>query len=447
LLRHRRIGADGKPRQAFRVTVWQQDADTGVNLDASTGMKLTRLPRKLETLIGSSDGDGHPGYDVVILYDPQPTQGGVDETFAGLLKKFVQDHGGGLCYIAGRKHTESVMGNREVFDALSDLLPVRLGRNEASRIEERIHNTRPRAYRVVLRDRGRGHPLMRLGPDGEQAPHVWAVLPGIYWSQAVYEPKPLARVLAVSSNPWHQTGAGEPEPVLAVHNSGRGRVLYVGFDSTWRWRYPGDGAYFRRFWTNVTRYLGPLKIARVLIETPKRQYDVGERVGVDVEAYDEAFDPLTDPSYRIVLRRTDGAGGARRIELKPVDPETEPGRYRTELDHLAAGSYELTAAGDLPPMRVETDRFRVVRRRREMLKPEANPAMLRQLVGPAGERRFAPLEQMDRLADPLESEPLAFRTEQQRELLTARRAAGIILALVVALLAVEWFVRKRYNMA
>ncbi|MFW6133797.1 MAG: hypothetical protein ACOC8F_07855, partial [Planctomycetota bacterium] len=33
LLRHRRIGPDGKPRQAFRVTVWQQDADPGLNLD------------------------------------------------------------------------------------------------------------------------------------------------------------------------------------------------------------------------------------------------------------------------------------------------------------------------------------------------------------------------------------------------------------------------------
>ncbi|MBS3733983.1 MAG: hypothetical protein KGY99_03555 [Phycisphaerae bacterium] len=446
LLRQKRKDPDGEMRDAFRVTVWQQDADKGFNQDASTGMKLDHLPRTLDVLIGSPKGRPHPGYDVVILYDPKPTQDGVDKTFADVLKAYVQEHGGGLCYIAGRKYTEAVMGNEEVFDALRDLLPVEVGRNQ-SLIEERIHSTRPEAHRVVLREAGREHPLMRLADDPDASARVWSVLPGIHWSHAVYRRKPLARVLAVSSNPWRQTHEGQPEPVVAVHTSGRGRVLYVGFDSTWRWRPLADGAVFRRFWTNAARYLGPLRISQVLITSPQRRYDVGERVPVEVEAYDQSFEPITRRTYRILCRRTDGEDGAREITLAAVDPDGAPGLYRTSLEHLEAGSYELVPTADIPPGRAETDRFRVVRRRREMRRPEANPALLRQLVGPQAAERCLPLEQMDRLETMLSREPLTFRRQQQRDLLSARRPAAILLSLVVLLLAVEWFVRKRYNMA
>ncbi|GAF70215.1 unnamed protein product, partial [marine sediment metagenome] len=124
----------------YRLSVWQQNADAEINQSASTGMKLTRLPKSLKELIDTGDGrDGAsptskptprpvstsqptkttgvagkeekipPGYDVVILYDPSPTTGGFDRNFLKLLHEYVTVHRGGLCYIASNKHTFDVL--------------------------------------------------------------------------------------------------------------------------------------------------------------------------------------------------------------------------------------------------------------------------------------------------------------------------------------------------
>ncbi|MCK5557175.1 MAG: VWA domain-containing protein, partial [Candidatus Hydrogenedentes bacterium] len=136
--------------ELYRLSVWQQDADVEVNQSASSGMKLTRLPRSLRELIDTArDGDSKalpppkttlrppegaqptvakdksgeakdkpgetkveaipPGYHVVILYDPSPTKGGFDEKFINLLYDFVTIHRGGLCYIASNSDTYEVL--------------------------------------------------------------------------------------------------------------------------------------------------------------------------------------------------------------------------------------------------------------------------------------------------------------------------------------------------
>ena len=44
-------------------------------------------------------------------------------------------------------------------------------------------------------------------------------------------------------------------PLVATQLYGRGPVLYLGFDGTWRWRYVEEAAYYNRFWSNTLEYL------------------------------------------------------------------------------------------------------------------------------------------------------------------------------------------------
>ena len=92
-----------RQRELYRISMWQQNADPDVNQAASSGMKLTKLPRTLQELIGVRGDKTKPGYNVVVLYDPQHTKNGFDATFVKILAKFVKEHNGGLCYIADRK--------------------------------------------------------------------------------------------------------------------------------------------------------------------------------------------------------------------------------------------------------------------------------------------------------------------------------------------------------
>jgi len=93
------------------------------------------------------------------------------------------------------------------------------------------------------------------------------ILPGIYWSHPISKVKPAAKVLAEHSNPLRRTAKNAAEPLVAVQPVGAGRVLYVGSDETWRWRYVQDGYYHRRFWANAVRYLATLKARQVVIMT------------------------------------------------------------------------------------------------------------------------------------------------------------------------------------
>ncbi|MCY2927591.1 MAG: hypothetical protein NT031_19560, partial [Planctomycetota bacterium] len=163
----------------YQTSIWQQDADAEVNQVASTGMKIARIPHTLEELMGSPDGKAFPGYQVVILYDPQPTVDGFDETFIKNLETFVTRHKGGLCYIAGNKYTEGLLVGEKRNRILSALLPVDLARNP-SNYAARIKDKKPIPMPLRLTVHGVDHPLMRLADDIEESKAAWGVLPGVY---------------------------------------------------------------------------------------------------------------------------------------------------------------------------------------------------------------------------------------------------------------------------
>ena len=110
----------------YLVTVWQQNGEPKANQGSSSlGMGLIALPRTAEGLAGTPGDANSRGYHVVILYDPQHVEGSFDKTFVQeALKPFVWRRGGGLCYIAGKKSTEKILGASPEFAALRELLPV-----------------------------------------------------------------------------------------------------------------------------------------------------------------------------------------------------------------------------------------------------------------------------------------------------------------------------------
>ena len=445
-LRERRTGPDGKSEEAFRISVWQQDAEAELNQDASTGMKLARLPDSLEQLIGSPEGKPFPGYDMVILCDPMATQDGFDEKFVALLKKFVQEHGGGLCYIAGIRNTEANLIDDPSFAGLAELLPVEVARKIAD-IAERIRDVRPRAYQVYLTPYGVGHPVMSMGAEGAETA-AWNLLPGIYWSHPVRRVKPLAQVLAVNSSPFRRTASDEPEPVLAIQSSGAGRVLYVGFNSTWRWRYLDDAHYFRAFWRDVVKFLAPLKIRQVSIAASRQLYRLTEPVDVEAEAFDEQYEPVTAETYPILVIRTDKPSQApRKIELRAVDAEGRPGVYTGAVEGLEEGKYRFAPVVPVADERLESASIEVASPRDEARRAEADVTTLQYPTGLASrEGNFVRVQAIDRLSGLIPSGRLRFVPEKTYELLDSRRLAALTLAMFVAMLAAEWILRKRFNM-
>jgi hypothetical protein len=424
--------------ELYRISVWQQNADPGVNQAASTGMKLARLPRTAAQLIGVPGDADKPGYDVVILHDPRPTDGGFDGEFVALLKSFVVEHGGGVCYVAGNKHTDATLCGNATFAPLADLLPVVLTPNTLD-ISQRISGRRPQAWGVEPTGYGLDHPIVRLGDSDDETQALWQALPPLFWTHQVLQTKPMARVLAVNANPMRRTQQRRSEPLLAVQPVGTGKVVYVGFEGSWRWRAMEDGYYHRRFWGNLIRYLATLRARQVVITAGGDRFPAGGGITLRAEAYDDAFQPLTRETFDVEMIDTD-TGDSRTITLKKTD---RPGRYRATIAADRTGTFELTALRGDPHAaeKVASKRIVVEMPRAEARRREADPDTAEALAGrPDSALQLCDAEKLPEL---IPAEPMTAVRETPRELWDSR----LTLLIIVGLLGAEWALRKRHNMA
>jgi hypothetical protein len=449
--------------ELYRVSVWQQNADPEINQSASSGMKLTRLPRSLRELIDSGtpgeatpppatqpadaeEGDAPaasepkdaipPGYHVVILYDPHPTAEGFDEEFMKLLETYVTVHRGGLCYIASNKNSYDVLKDPAA-KPLANLLPVTLARNEID-VRRAIIEGVPEALPVVLTSYGVDHPVTKLVNSSDDNRNIWSVLPSVYWSHAVTRRKPAARVLA--ENPTRTTQMrGEAEPMVAVQAAGSGRVVYVGFDETWRWRFVEDGFYHRRFWGNVVRYLAPLNARQVIISTGGDRFSAGEKITIEVEAFDREFRPLGEPAFTVRMINTQ-TGEVQVHELDAI--KNRPGQYRTTIVAAHTGSFELTGPeGFADASQMASKQITIELPQAETRRTEANRRVMASLASkPEYLLGIENVEQLDELIPPGQLEAV----EYERHMLWDTELMWILIA---TLLAAEWFIRKRNNMA
>jgi len=431
-----------RQRDLYRISMWQQNADPDVNQAASSGMKLTKLPRTLQELIGVRGDKTRPGYNVVVLYDPQHTKNGFDSKFVELLAKFVKEHNGGLCYIAGNKHTdETLMGKGVMKPLAEELLPVVLAPNTVN-IAMRIRQDIPAAWPIKLTSYGIEHPITRLGGSDDDTRRIWDVLPGQYWSHPVFKIKPGARVLAVSSNPMRRMANGDRLPLVVAETVGSGRSLYIGMEGTWRWRYVHDGYYHRRFWARAMRYLASMRTRRIVITTGGSQFAAGEKITIEVKAFDKEYKALTEKKFVVEMIDT-ATGKSETIELPAVDVNTKPGRYKRTIVAARTGSFEITAlrsgadsADDVTSKKIFVELPKAEARRRE-----ANRETMQAIA--SKDDRFLDIHEVSRLSQLIPTGRLKTTSQRPNNLWDC----PLTLMLIVLLLAVEWMVRKKYNMA
>jgi hypothetical protein len=437
---------------SYRVSIWLQNLEPnmtqlGTELrDSKTGvtvsMRIKDLPHTKKELLGGDPNDPNAiGYDAVILYDPEPTEGGFDKKFMQLLDEYVKVHGRGLCYIGSNKHSESALLKTEGHELLSDLLPVVLAPNTLD-ITDRIGDRPPEAWPVQLTSYGDEHPLMRLEPTQRESGDVWAVLPGLYWSHAVMRVKPGASILAVNSNPLRRTERNEREPLIAVQTVGKGgRVLYIGSDETWRWRSLRDATFYQRFWSNVVTYLTAVERQRITITAGGEKFSPRGPITLEVEAYDRNYEALKDPNFN--LEAVEDSNQVRRmITLKAVPGK--PGRYAWTLagkEMLPLGRYTLKPADLTVDDGVARKRIEIAAPAVEYARTEADPRTLETIA--SRKENFLQIYDIGRLADLIPFKPATVPSKDQRELWDSL----LTLLLIVLLLAIEWALRKKYNMA
>ncbi len=433
----------------YQLSVWQQNADKDINQAASTGMKLESLPRTLEELVGSpgwtpekqaKNPELHPGYNVVFLYDPYPTENGFDGHFADLLYQFVEQHGGGLCYIASNKNSPKLYALDE-FSPLRALLPVELSFDVSSDVQ-RISGETGRAWKMRLTPYGQDHPIMMMEDSPEASLNAWAVLPGIYNSHHVKQRKPLARVLAVHGNPNRRSEDDLVEPLIVYQRFNLGRVLYMGTDETWRWQFVDAGYYYRRYWSNAVRFLATLrpKLVDILLVEGKERYDLDETVTFEVRAYNDKYQPLTEDTFTVILDPADPDEKEIRIPLEATDKANDPGKYRGTFEPEREGTYTVTAlAKEQRKDRVSEKRLIITVPEAEKKQPQADEKLMHRLAGDARALNIVDIGELRNLPHG--------RREVPNDINKELWDTPLMLLIIALLLCTEWILRKKYNMA
>ncbi len=377
-------------------------------------------------------------YDVVILGDvnpyeisPDPTRG---EEFADALREFVQS-GGGLLFQAGEYE------NPRSFppgSPLEELLPVLVDPTGVLAFEGDARTE----FRPELEDPAQPHEIVRLHPDAELNRRLWETeegLRGFYWYSPVEGAKPSSQVLL--RHPTDQNRRGDRYPLLVAGYYPSGRTLFVGVDSTYRWRFHYGDRYHERFWRNSIRWLalGRLRSGdrRFRLETPRTRYPLDERVPLVARVLDEDYRPSTRPSIEV---RWSGPDGRVRELVLPAS-EARDGRYRASVQIERPGLYRAWVEAD--GTQLTSTEFEVVLPSKESADPTPDPEALGALAVTTG----GASTNLVGLASLLDEFP---GSEERREPVSSNlddawdHWGTLVLALL--LLAAEWIGRKRWDL-
>lgn len=284
------------------------------------------------------------------------------------------------------------------------------------------------------------HPI--LSTNTEEGMESWRRLPPIFKLQTQYKLKTEATMLASTKI----TTIVLNEPLIAIRNVNKQKSLAILGYGIWRWRLMAQGnpqteRLFSTFLSNSIRWLTTRDDTKPVKVTPtKPAFARGEQVEFIGQVYDANANPVEDALVKVTAVQGDREFVAT---LRPI----ANGRYEGVLEGLEQGdyTYKATASFEGQPLGEDNGRFSIGELNLEYQDTRMNAQLLRQIAARSGGAFFLPSDLPD-LGAVLSAQPTfvarAVHASREFELWNWK----YMLALVVALFAIEWFLRKRSGM-
>jgi hypothetical protein len=301
---------------------------------------------------------------------------------------------------------------------------------------------------------GAGHPVFDGVVDPRGGPGLGALPP---WQQTVRAvPRIGATVLLEAAAAG---GAGAPNlPALVVAGRGQGRVAWFGVRHLWEWAFwelpggapAGDAQPARRVLRNLLVWLaGGAEQAGLDFAARPGVYQEGQPIRLGARWRDMRGEPVTDRVPSLTLRSSVAgadSGAVRTFALTPSPsrpgfsevelPPLEPGRYSVELNAVGKPAESGPRAGMVvTDMSIERTQVRQDRRRLEQLASRAAGSYVD--LSEAGS-----LTALNERLLALDWQGAEDRQRRRFDLWSG----WPFLALVVVLLGVEWFLRRRHGL-
>ncbi len=410
-------------------------------------------------------------YDCVILGDVTPDQLTMEDRER--IEKYVSDRGGTLVLLAGKRampmaYTASSADptSSKPKDPIARLVPLK---------EPRVV-TDDTGWSIGPSKEGERTWFLNMKDDQMENLARWKNLPAVRWA-VVGEPidgaTPLAYLEGESNDPQEKPPAGKlgnalagkdkprNDAVIVRSKSGFGRVLYIGIDSTWRWRYKKGDEYHHRFWSQVITWAASDKIlpAKNLTETihfgtREVVYAQGKPVDFLVRLNENIRKPANDAVMRaVVYRKKDPSASGEeelvgRIPLKWNETNSlelggqfrdlPQGSYSVELEIPELADQLIAAPGpDGKPGKLRAEFEVQPSDTSEMIELGTNLPLLKELAEKSGGKVFTP-DQAEELLQLLAKQTATREYHTEIKLWQS----WWTLAIFLMLLTIEWVVRK-----
>lgn len=255
--------------------------------------QVTQISSEKREVIVSKEGAaaGVPGsweglsrFDVIVL--GRDIEKVLDVRTAGMLARYVSEHGGRLVFARGRAYDVETAGGRGLAEVLSVIEPVVFGEGVL------------RNQRIELEAAGMMHPGFNAGAGagsgGEAVMRGDIEMPSLVNLPVVLREKAGSRVLArtvTGGFGGERGGDSAGQPAIVTMAYGQGMVVSVLGDGLWKWglrprEKDSSGGSFDRFWMDMVRWLALGSDYRpgevVSLRLTGRGVAVGDSIGLDL---------------------------------------------------------------------------------------------------------------------------------------------------------------------
>ena len=369
-------------------------------------------------------------YDAVVLANMEGAALGADQLEA--TRQFVGTRGGGLLVLGA----QSFVRNGLADTPLEEVLPLDLSDRGRGVLPASAGSPRG-ANRVELTAAGAVHPVMQLTGAPDETRKRWEAVPALASVSPLGAPRAGADVLAVTSGP-----GGTSRALVAVQRYGSGRSMVFTGEASWRWRMmlPAADRSYDTFWRQAVRWLA-LPAADPVSLTVPASASAGESITWRVSARGPGFEPL--PGATVDVRVTSPGGGVESLAAGPDLEGAPEGVFLARQRLEGAGIYRAVAEVHAAGRTITTPAvsFLVGGSDSEMTDPRLNLRVLERVAASSG-GAVVQAGEIAGLADRL-------RAAVPAALVTARRDLwhnGWSFGAIVALLAIEWILRRKWGL-
>jgi hypothetical protein len=314
---------------------------------------------------------------------------------------------------------------------LKDFFPIRSLRQSDMTVETQV---KPKIEGQLLS-------LLSIFDHSESELKFWNLAPPIQYNYTDVKFQEPVKILLETQNPSNIKKSGLP--VLSVYeDKGKKSILLLGA-GFWRWHFmlAEDRAY-RNSWQlilkNMIRWLDSgTTDNNVIVTSDKKTYQEGENIILTTQVYDGSFHPLDNA---LVRTKVSGPSAAFEFESEFV----QKGRYEGSFLPIKSGKYNIHAEAWKNDIKLGEHKaeLMVMPVNREFLKTKQAVNFLKKLAEKSGGTYFNENE-AEKIKDILD-----FRPEIKTESATIELWNRLpVLLIIIFLLSLEWFIRKRKGLA